>query len=335
MTNLFKTASFSHKGKRKNNEDSLFPNKDIPTTLQNLFLVCDGVGGHSRGEIASDLCCTQINSYFTKNKVEISDKKYIDDTILFVEHKFDSYIEENPEAMNMASTITLLHLHTQGATVAHMGDSRVYQFRNGKILFKTKDHTLVQALFDMGEITEEEMNAHPMKNRINKAMCGTVVSSQKADTELLTDLEQDDIFFLCSDGVIEAFTDAEMEKVFANTQEVDKIKTLLVEKCEEKSNDNYTGYIVKLTKEYIDTLGIEKKEKDNEKPYIETSKEEQKTNEATRLLGTKEKRKEKIQETPEKKQINIVDTLKAMSRKTLIAIIVAVGMIGYLLYQYI
>lgn len=274
MLNLFKTDSFTHKGKRENNEDSLFPNNDIPTTLNNLYLVCDGVGGLDKGEIASDLCCTQLNMYFSTNEIKVSDKNTIDDAISFVEKKFDSYMKDNPESVNMGSTITLLHLHTQGATVAHMGDSRVYHIRDGKIIFRTKDHSLVQSLVDEGLISEEEMQSHPRSNQINRAMRGASVKQYPADTIVRTDLQPNDIFFLCTDGVLESFTDKELEELFTATKDLETLAAKMVRKCTENSNDNYTGYLVQLTNEYINTLQHTKKQEiKKEEPIADNFKE--------------------------------------------------------------
>lgn len=257
MTELFNIDVFSHQGKRGNNEDSYFPNDEIKTDLNNLFLVCDGVGGHNKGEIASDLCCTQLNVYFSNNKTEVSNEAVVNDAIKFLEKKFDSYMKDNPESIDMASTITLLHLHSQGATVSHMGDSRVYLFRKGEIIFRTKDHSLVQELYDQNIITEEEMATHSQRNRISRAMRGASAKSYKADTILLTDLQEGDIFFMCSDGVIESFTDNQLSEVFA--QDSDGLETIgarIVKKCAINSADNYTGYMIQLTKQYIDSLNI-------------------------------------------------------------------------------
>ena len=255
MNELFDTAWFSKQGKRDYNEDSVFPNIDIPSDLKNLFLVCDGVGGQEHGEIASDLCCTQLNQFFTQNKIENSDQNTIDQAVKFVEKKFDDYKTQHAEVGDMASTITLLHLHSKGATVAHMGDSRVYLFRDGEILFKTKDHSVVQDLFDAGVIeTEAEMATHQHRNRINRAMRGTSEKSYKADTSILTDLQENDIFLLCTDGVLESFSNAQLAEVFKNYIDVNSSKEVIMNECAKNSSDNYSAFIVKLNAEYIQQL---------------------------------------------------------------------------------
>ncbi len=327
MKKLFDIDVFSNQGKRENNEDSYFPNDDIHTDLDNLFLVCDGVGGHDKGEIASDLCCTQLNAYFSNNKVEVSNEAIIDDAVSFLETKFDSYMKDNPESINMASTITLLHLHKQGATVSHMGDSRVYHFRDGKILFRTKDHSLVQELCDAGIITKEEMATHRDRNRISRAMRGASIKSYKADTSILTDLKAGDIFFLCSDGVLEAFSDEELSEVFSTPKALATLGAKIVGKCAQESSDNYTGVMVKLTEAYINSLEIEhvvtpkeeisekKESKIGENQYV---KEEQ--NKTVLASGTKTYTEE-IDEHKEDKQVKvtstqILDARENISKKT-------------------
>ncbi|WP_314281053.1 PP2C family protein-serine/threonine phosphatase [Capnocytophaga leadbetteri] len=246
--------SFSEQGKRENNEDSIFPNDEFEPKTPLLFLVCDGVGGQARGEIASDLVCTQIDSFFSSKNISISDKTTIEEAVKFVEEKFDSNIVVQPETKGMASTMTLLHLHSKGATVAHIGDSRVYQFRKGEILFKTKDHSLVQELFDAKRITEEEMAIHSMRNRITRAIQGTSVKPTEPSVALLTDLKEGDIFLLCSDGVLECFTDEQLKEVFSKSNSENTIAATLVSKCRTESNDNYSAYVIKLEQAYIDSL---------------------------------------------------------------------------------
>lgn len=338
MTELFNIDVFSHQGKRENNEDSYFPNDEIKTDLNNLFLVCDGVGGHNKGEIASDLCCTQLNVYFSNNKTEVSNEAVVNDAIKFLEKKFDSYMKDNPESIDMASTITLLHLHSQGATVSHMGDSRVYLFRKGEIIFRTKDHSLVQELYDQNIITEEEMATHSQRNRISRAMRGASAKSYKADTILLTDLQEGDIFFMCSDGVIESFTDNQLSEVFA--QDSDGLETLgarIVRKCADNSNDNYTGYIIQLTKQYIDSLNIPTEEiagdndlsNDNSSEATFVMKEEN----AEKHVEKTERNEDVGAESLDKEEESSLpsDIVKKDNKKLLKYIIVAV-VIGLLIY---
>ena len=256
MKSKFNIALIHQVGKRERNEDSIFPNNEIETSLDNLFLVCDGVGGHAKGEIASDLICTQMNAYFSINRVEISDKNIIDDAVRFVETKFDGYIANNLESAGMASTLTLLHLHKGGATVAHIGDSRVYQFRKGEIVFKTKDHSLLQSLIDAGELAPEQVKDFPYKNQITRALQGASVRKVRADVSRLVDVQTGDIFMLCSDGILEAFEDddvlKELFKEFSNS--VDTIAAKIAQVCNEVSRDNFSAYFIQIGEAYTNLL---------------------------------------------------------------------------------
>lgn len=252
----FDVASIHQVGKRERNEDSIFPNNEIDTSLDNLFLVCDGVGGHAKGEIASDLVCSQMNTFFSINGIDVSDRNVIDDAVRFVETKFDSYIANNLGSAGMASTLTLLHLHKGGATVAHIGDSRVYQFRNGEIVFKTKDHSLLQSLLDAGELTPEQAKDFPHKNQITRALQGASVRKVRADVSRLTDVQAGDIFMLCSDGILEAFEDDDMLKELFKefSDSVDTIASKIAQVCNEVSRDNFSAYFVQIEEAYISLL---------------------------------------------------------------------------------
>lgn len=256
MKQKFDVASIHQVGKRERNEDSIFPNNEIDTSLDNLFLVCDGVGGHAKGEIASDLVCSQMNTFFSINGIEVSDWNVIDDAVKFVETKFDSYIANNLESAGMASTLTLLHLHKGGATVAHIGDSRVYQFRKGEIVFKTKDHSLLQSLIDAGELTPEQGKDFPHKNQITRALQGASVRKVRADVSRLTDVQVGDIFMLCSDGILEAFEDDDMLKELFKefSDSVDTIASKIAQVCNEVSKDNFSAYFVQIEEAYISLL---------------------------------------------------------------------------------
>lgn len=330
MTTKFEIASIHEVGQREQNEDSIFPNEEIESSLDNLFLVCDGVGGHAKGEIASDLICTQINSFFLANDIVVSDKKTIEDAVKFVETKFDSYIANNLESAGMASTLTLLHLHKAGATVAHIGDSRVYQFRQGEIVFRTKDHSLMQDLLDIGELTPEQAKTYAHKNQITRAMQGASVKKTKADVSLLTDIQVGDIFMLCSDGILESFEDDdELKEVFKEFSEsVDTVNAKIAQLCFKKSKDNFSAYLVKINQEYIDLLDkpliaenylLEEDKRETVDLITETLPEEKETIKVgdTKITETSTEEKETIKEadtkitevsTEEKETIRLDDT---------------------------
>ena len=234
----------SEKGKRNNNEDCIYPLSELASPGQRLFMVCDGVGGAEKGEVASALACDSFQTFFsTFFDGKDPSEEFINKAVHYAESRFDEYVLLHPEAQGMATTFTLLYIGESGITVAHIGDSRVYQFRNGRVLFETEDHSLVQSLVNMGELTKEEAATHPKKNIITRALSGATCSVN-AEVALIRDIQDGDFFFLCTDGVTECFTDEELASLFSSDKSAESVKNKLIERCSKESKDNFSFYII-------------------------------------------------------------------------------------------
>ena len=145
-----KPWAVSEKGGRLNNEDSIFPPPETANSNQNLFLVCDGVGGAEKGEVASSLACESFQTFFSTFCEGEPSVAFINKAIRYTEARFDDYVAIHPEAKGMATTLTMIFIGTTGITLAHVGDSRIYHFRKGEILFQTEDHSLVNSVVKLG-----------------------------------------------------------------------------------------------------------------------------------------------------------------------------------------
>lgn len=243
---LFQPYGYSEIGSRTNNEDSIFPAPGNANESDRLFMVCDGVGGAEKGEVASDLACKSFARFFNETPIDYSDKEIIAKAVDFVEQCFDDYFSQNPASKGMATTLALVHLHEKGATVAHIGDSRVYLVRDGNIIFQTKDHSFVMELFEHGFITIDEARNHPRKNEITRALQGKTVKETKADVVVIEDLKPGDIFFLCSDGVTEKVDENLLEDFIRQEEDPAIIGRLLKEVSFERTKDNFSAYVIKI-----------------------------------------------------------------------------------------
>ena len=234
----------SDKGKRNNNEDCIYPLSELVRSGQRLFMVCDGVGGSEKGEVASALACDSFQTFFS-TFLDGNDptEAFINRAVHYTEARFDEYADHHPEAHGMATTLTLLHIGESGITVAHIGDSRIYQFREGQIIYRTADHSYVQSLVGLGQITKEEAAAHPQKHVITRALMGTA-HSVDADVDFIRDIQEGDIFFLCTDGVTDCIPDDKLTTLFSSGMTVETVKNQLVERCSEASKDNFSFYII-------------------------------------------------------------------------------------------
>lgn len=241
----------TEKGKRKNNEDFIYPLSELANSGQRLFMVCDGVGGAEKGEIASALACDSFRTFF-ETFFEDNDpsEDFINRAVRYTESRFDEYVGSHPEAHGMATTLTFLYVGVSGITIAHIGDSRIYQLRNGKILHTTEDHSLVNSWIKLGRITKEEAIIHPQKNIITRAISGTE-HSVYADVELINDIQPGDYFLMCTDGVSECFTNEKLEDIFSHESNAESVKNTIVEYCTNEARDNFSFYILPI-------LGVQK-----------------------------------------------------------------------------
>ena len=140
-----KPCAITEKGGRSNNEDSIYPLPEQVTLDQKLFMVCDGVGGAEKGEVASSLACESIQTFFSTFLKDDPTPEFIHKAVHYAEVCFDSYVQEHPEAMGMATTLTMAYIASSGIVLAHIGDSRIYHLRKGEILYQTEDHSFPRA----------------------------------------------------------------------------------------------------------------------------------------------------------------------------------------------
>lgn len=190
-----KVVAKTHCGKvRPINEDRYL----LPEEGDSIVLVADGMGGHKAGEVASETAAQTIRACAVKmHGREISIK-----TALKWVRQANQIIyrmaNEKPECMGMGTTMTFLYFMDKHALLAHVGDSRCYRIRDGRIMQLTKDHSLVAELVRIGEITPEQARNHPYRNIITRAL-GTddYVAVDAQDIPV----EENDVYLLCSDGL--------------------------------------------------------------------------------------------------------------------------------------
>lgn len=238
-----KPYAASEKGGRANNEDFLYPTPEAVNTNQKLFIVCDGVGGANKGEIASSMACELFQSYISSFSEGEIDQEIINKAIQYTEVHFKDYVKNNPDAAGMATTLAMAYIGNKGITLAHVGDSRIYHFRKGRILHQTEDHSLVYSLYKLKTISKEEMKTHPKRNVITRAIQGSS-NPTFADVTLLTDVEAGDYLFICTDGVLEPYTDQELSALFDGSHNAEYCKDALIENCNGVTKDNFSFYII-------------------------------------------------------------------------------------------
>lgn len=241
---LYQPEYLNKLGGRTNNEDAVYPVP--PTENDTVFLVCDGVGGQAKGEVASKLICKHFPIYLNALSGNVDDEVVLEKGLRYVEEKLQDYAKKNPDSQDMASTLTILYRSEKEniALLGWVGDSRIYHIRNGEILFQTKDHSHVQNLLEMGEISEEEAKIHPKKNIITRAVNSR--THTRIATYRIDDIIENDFFLMCSDGILENLDNEIIKEWFKIETHPETIKNQIQVNAKGKTKDNYSMYLIKI-----------------------------------------------------------------------------------------
>ena len=234
-----KFSTISNIGKRREENEDAYGNISVGDI--DFFIVAYGMGGHSKGEVASKLASlTYID--FIKN-ADLSTYKSIEDLQEEAISKANDKIYEladDSEGRSMGTTVVCLSIDNKNKKyiISHVGDSRVYLFRDGDFIFKTRDHSLVNDLVDSGSLTEDEA-----KNFINKSAITRAVGTEdelEVDTEVI-DMVKGDVLLLFTDGLSNEVADEEIRTVVNDFDDAYEISSKLVELAlNEGGHDNIT-----------------------------------------------------------------------------------------------
>ena len=232
-------------GKRSNQEDSFFPEKKESNSR--VFIVCDGVGGAEKGEVASQLAAQTIGRFLGESPEKPVDEALVQEAVVAAEKELAAFQHKNPEAAGIGTTLTLLHLGDDEGMAAHIGDSRIYHFCQNDILWKTRDHSWVEGMLQSELLTPEQAAEHPRRNVITRALQGNLAKEIKADVHPLFDVQKGDAFLLCSDGVLGSFTDERLCEIMTGDNALSEKAKTLESICSQDSKDNFTAWLIRVT----------------------------------------------------------------------------------------
>ncbi len=213
---------------RTHNEDSVTILKNA--SGEHLMIVCDGMGGHRKGEVASSMAIAALGKRF--NKISSIGSKldavnWLNDSISEINKNILEYADANPDSTGMGTTIVVALLTHDYLIFGNIGDSSGFVIKKGKLHKVTKDHTLVNLLVQAGNLTEEEAKFHPKKNVLMKALG----AAEKCELDIFdVDMTIDGIF-LCSDGLTNMLTFEQIEKVLDEESAIEEKVSKLIRKC--------------------------------------------------------------------------------------------------------
>jgi protein phosphatase len=233
---ILKTVGLTDVGlRRSHNEDTFIIMPDEKVTA-----VADGMGGAAAGEVASVLFVTVVREVFSTEYLTTEDAVYQNVQKVFstANERMIEHVTLNPNDYGMGCTGELLVFVDGRYIIGHVGDSRIYLFRNSTLRQLTKDHSLVQMQLDSGMITPEEARVHPKKNIVLRAVG---IEDDFSLDILRGNSSADDLFMLCSDGLTDMIDDDAVSSILLSSFSLEQKAEELVEAAKNAGGkDNIT-----------------------------------------------------------------------------------------------
>lgn len=204
----FQSHSITDVGRvRKNNEDAVV---DCPES--GLFGVCDGLGGHAAGEVASAIASQTIVQEIDQAGGPAED--VLRDCLELANRRILQEQADNPTMRGMGTTVSVVWIAAQQGQVwvLHLGDSRVYHLREGVISQVTDDHSPVFKLYLQGDLTKDQIRQHPQKNLLERSLG---ISPEIVPDIFPVEVAAGDRLLICTDGLSDALLDSEIEEVLS------------------------------------------------------------------------------------------------------------------------
>ncbi|MEA9985408.1 MULTISPECIES: PP2C family protein-serine/threonine phosphatase [Subtercola] len=249
MALVTESAAVSHVGKvRSNNQDSGYAG-------QSLFAVADGMGGHAGGDVASALALNKLLEIDGEYSSAVDAEFALQEAIVSANAILAEAVYEHPELTGMGTTLSALVRVGHSVALAHIGDSRIYRFRDGKLAQITTDHTFVQRLVDNGRITAEEAKVHPRRSVLMRVL-GDVDSTPDVDLQVM-DTRPGDRWLLCSDGLTGVVDNDQIAAALAENPSPQAVADVLVkESLDHGAPDNVTVVIVDISESFTGSTYI-------------------------------------------------------------------------------
>ena len=250
-----KVASATDPGlEREENEDAVIVWRD-KAGLDTLLVVCDGMGGHAAGQMASSIAVTTLTSVLAEDGNEGADLERLKRACKQANTAVFEAQRDNPDWAGMGSTMVVAAISNGDVAVLNVGDSPAYLFRNGDAKLISQDHSWPAEQVRLGVIKPEEAASHPLKHRLTRAI--GVWEQIQSYTDKIK-IEAGDAIVLCSDGVETAGVSVEeMGKLLLKDGDLDKGAKRVIERCRELgAPDNVTLAVARVEVDLTKTQAL-------------------------------------------------------------------------------
>lgn len=211
-----------------------------------LAVLADGMGGHNAGDVASEMAILEFEKYFMAADLLIfsdvdTTREWLNQMVSDLNYKMYQYSLQNEGCSGMGTTLIVSLIVKSQLMISHVGDSRVYTFTNEQASLVTRDHSYVNMLIELGQISEEEAREHPRKNAIVKAI-GTEAKIEPDFFHL--QLNEPTYVLICSDGLSNKLTEGEIAAILALSVPLEEQGKRLVRLANESGGEDNISLIL-------------------------------------------------------------------------------------------
>lgn len=221
----------------------------------NVFALADGMGGHRAGDVAAMEAVARLGRHLNERlDAEISEMispeqamDVVADVILRVNEEVHALGRSSPELHGMGTTLCVLYVHQDQAILGHVGDSRIYRMRKGRLTQLTQDHSLMREMLDEGSLNPKDVQSFKKKHVITRAIGVDPFVEPSVD---LVSLEDGDLFLLCSDGLTDLKSNREIESIMQDADCLEVLSRKLIDAANDAGGvDNTTVVLVRVNVE--------------------------------------------------------------------------------------
>jgi len=242
-------AGLTDKGRvRDHNEDNW-----ATDPAHGLYIVSDGLGGQLAGEVASKIVVETLPAMLRQRLTDVADLaepfayQQLLEAIAELSHQVYEQTKGQLGLEGMGATVVLALIRDSKALIAHMGDSRAYLLRDGKLKRLTRDHSIVQLLIDNGEIKPEQAVTHPARGRVTRSIG---MEGEPLPEARVLQIKSGDRLLLCSDGLVGMLTDKKIQSILKNGTDPAATSRRLIDAANEAGGkDNVTAVIITVSEE--------------------------------------------------------------------------------------
>ncbi len=262
---IYELGQANRLGNRNNNQDRF---QAIETDEGVLLVLGDGMGGQAHGDVAAQILVDVATKLYLDARRPIKKPKaFLAKLLLSAHQAIVDFGEMQDPPVTPGTTGVLCLVQESKAVWAHVGDSRLYLFQNGLPLYRTTDHSLVEMLYQKGEISRREQETHPKRNQITQCLGGGLMEEPEPTVSNIVTLREEDVLLLCTDGLWGPMDDAVMGNLLCRPGNLDDIINGMAQEAEQLSYP-YSDNVSVLALRLLSTAG-----KSKEKVEQQTSRQ--------------------------------------------------------------